>query len=183
MDGQSWEPVALIEHLNSFAGALGVGRGYHLGDTVLGIKGRVAFEAPAAELILRAHRELEKLVLTEEQRFQKDSLGDLYGRHLHRGAIHEPFLRDLEALFASSQERVTGRVRLRLENAHAEVQGIESPFSMLAASTARYGERAADDALAAAPRALALAMAEPARLFLRAGKPHPPVESTRETKP
>ena len=91
LDGQALDPVALIEKLNLDGGALGVGRGYHLGDTVLGIKGRIAFEAPAAEILIAAHRELEKLVLTEEQRFWKDQLGDVYGRRLHQGLFHDPF--------------------------------------------------------------------------------------------
>src|SRR5262249_26464732 len=127
LDGETLAPVALIERLNARAGALGAGRGYHLGDTGLGIKGRIAFEAPAAEVLLAAHRELEKLVLTEEQRNVKDPLGELYGRRLHQGLFHDPLQRDLEALFASSQERVSGRARVRVAAGGVLVEGVESP--------------------------------------------------------
>jgi argininosuccinate synthase len=168
LDGTACEPVALIETLNRRAGRLGVGRGYHLGDTVLGIKGRIAYEAPAAEVVLCAHRELEKLVLTEDQRMHKDQLGELYGRRLHQGLLHEPFLRDVEALFASSQERVSGTVRVRLSGGRALVEGLSSPFSMLSASDARYGERPAAQSNPSGAAWLARTLAEPARLSRRA---------------
>ena len=164
IDGVAFDSVTLIETLNRVAGGLGVGRGYHLGDTILGFKGRIAFEAPAAEVLLTAHRELEKLVLVEDQRFWKDQLGDVYGRQLHRGMLHDPFLRDLEAFFASTQQRVNGTVRVRMSGSSVLVEGIESPNSMLAASGAAYGERLASDSNPAAALGLAHAMAEPARL-------------------
>jgi argininosuccinate synthase len=169
LDGEALEPVALIERLNARAGALGVGRGYHLGDTVLGIKGRIAFEAPAAEVLLAAHRELEKLVLTEEQRVAKDQLGDQYGRRLHQGLFHDPFQRDVEALLASSQERVTGRARVLVRGGAVLVEGVESPFSLMSASDARYGERAAAGSDPRAALGLARILAEPARLHRKAG--------------
>ncbi|HEX6883470.1 MAG TPA: argininosuccinate synthase [Planctomycetota bacterium] len=169
LDGEALAPVALIERLNQQAGALGVGRGYHLGDTVLGIKGRVAFEAPAAEVLLAAHRELEKLVLTEEQRTAKDQLGDQYGRRLHQGLFHDPFQRDVEALLASSQERVTGRARVRVRGGAALVEGVESPFSLMSASDAKYGERAAAGTDPRAALGYARILAEPARLHRKAG--------------
>jgi argininosuccinate synthase len=160
----------LIETLNREAGACGVGRGYHLGDTVLGIKGRIGYEAPAAEVLLGAHRELEKLVLTEDQRTIKDQLGDLYGRMLHQGRYHDPLMRDLEALFDSAQEHVSGTVRLELEGGRALVTGMSSPYSMMSASDAAYGERPAAGADPAGPRGLARIWAEPARLYRRAGE-------------
>jgi len=169
LDGEAHPPVTLIERLNEAAGALGFGRGYHLGDTVLGFKGRIAFEAPAAELILLAHRELEKLVLCEDQRFWKDHLGDVYGRRLHQGLFHDPLQRDLEAFFGSSQSRVCGEARVLVEGAAAQVLGVTSPYSLMDASDARYGERAAADAATGAAVGLARALAEPARLFRRAG--------------
>jgi argininosuccinate synthase len=169
LDGRALAPVALVEELNRAGGALGVGRGYHLGDTVLGIKGRIAFEAPAAEILLAAHRELEKLVLTEEQRSWKDLLGDVYGRRLHQGLFHDPFQRDLEAFFASSQARVTGRARVRCRGGSALVEGVSSPNSLMSASDARYGERAAAGTDPRAAVGLARTLAEPARLFRRAG--------------
>ncbi|MFQ5750086.1 MAG: argininosuccinate synthase, partial [Planctomycetota bacterium] len=164
LDGETLDPVALIGRLNRLGGRLGVGRGYHLGDTVLGIKGRIAFEAPAAEFLLVAHAELEKLVLTEEQRFWKDHLGEVYGRRLHQGLFHDPFLRDVEAFLASSQERVTGTVRLHLADGRVTVEGLESPFGMLQASAARYGERADPALKPGAAAAMARILAEPARL-------------------
>jgi len=169
LDGRKLDPVALIEGLNASAGKLGAGRGYHLGDTVLGIKGRIAFEAPAAEVLLAAHRELEKLVLTEEQRSWKDALGEQYGRRLHTGLFHDPFQRDVEAFFASTQERVTGRARVRVSNGSLLVEGVESPFSLMAASDARYGERAARGTDPRAALGLARILAEPARLHRKAG--------------
>ncbi len=170
LGGLPMDPVTLIERLNLEAGAFGVGRGYHLGDTVLGIKGRIAFEAPAAEVLIEAHRELEKLVLIEDQRFWKDHLGDVYGRRLHQGLFHDPFQRDLEAFFASTQQRVTGTVKVRVQPGSALVEGVSSPYSMLAASDAKYGERAGSNATPQGALGLARALAEPARLFRRAGE-------------
>ena len=167
---RSFSPVALIEELNAFAGARGVGRGYHLGDTVLGIKGRIGYEAPAAEVLLNAHKELEKLVLVEDQRFWKDQLGEVYGRKLHQGLLHDPFLRDVEAFFASSQPRVTGVVRVRLTGGRALVEGVSSPYSMMAASDAAYGERPSADSSPEGAARLARVLAEPARLARRAGQ-------------
>ena len=167
-DQHFFPPHELIERLNLIAGACGVGRGYHLGDTVLGIKGRIGFEAPAAEVLLNAHRELEKLVLTEDQRTVKDQLGDLYGRMLHQGRFHDPLMRDLEALFESAQDHVTGTVTVELAGGRALVSGTASPYSMMTASDAAYGERPAAGADPAGPRGLARIWAEPARLYHRA---------------
>ena len=160
----------LIERLNDLAGNYGVGRGYHLGDTVLGHKGRIGFEAPAAETLLNAHRELEKLVLTEDQRATKDVLANEYGRRLHAGLGLEPLLRDIEAFFLSSQVRVTGTVDVLLRDAQAQVVGLDSPFSMMTASDAVYGERPSEHADPSGARWLARTRAEPARLWRRAAK-------------
>ncbi len=170
LDGESLAPLELIERLNRRAGALGAGRGYHLGDTVLGIKGRIAFEAPAAEVLIAAHRELEKLVLTEEQRTWKDTLGDVYGRRVHQGLFHDPFQRDIEAFLGSSQERVCGEARVRISGGAVLVEGVDSPFSLMAVSDARYGERAAAGTDPRAALGLARILAEPARLHRLAGK-------------
>lgn len=164
LDGQALDPVALVEDLNARAGRLGVGRGYHLGDTVLGIKGRIAFEAPAAEVLLSAHRELEKLVLTEEQRFWKDHLGEVYGRRLHQGLLHDPLMRDIEALFDSSQRTVSGDVHLSLDHGRVVVTGVESEHSMLRASDAVYGEARSKDADPRAGLHHGRILAAPARL-------------------
>ncbi len=140
IDGVSMDPVDLVETLNERAAASGVGRDIHVGDTILGIKGRVAFEAPAASVLLPAHRELEKIVLSKWQRFQKDHLADFYGMLLHEGQYFDPVMRDVEALLDSSQKVVTGSVSVSLFKGHVSIQGCESPFSMFDAAVATYGE-------------------------------------------
>jgi argininosuccinate synthase len=165
LNGEALEPVALIELLNTLAGSAGIGRGYHTGDTILGFKGRIAYEAPAAHVILTAHSELEKLVLTEDQRFWKDHLADLYGRRLHQGLFHDPLMRNLEALFVSSQDHVSGTVTVQAQGTGLLVTGVDTPYSMMAASDARYGERAAAGTDPRAAVGLARTLAEPTRLF------------------
>ncbi len=140
LDGEALDPVALVEALNRIGAAHGVGRGMHVGDTILGIKGRVGFEAPAAAILLDAHRELEKLVLTRWQRYQKDHLGDFYGMLLHEGQSFDPVMRDIEALFDSSQAVVSGTVTVRLFKGGVFVVGAASPHSMFATGVATYGE-------------------------------------------
>jgi len=144
LNGESLTPVALIEKLESIAGGYGIGRGIHLGDTVLGTKGRVAFEAPAADILLNAHRELEKLTLTALQARVKDSIANTYGDFVHEGKQLDPACRDLEALLASSQERVTGEVKLMLRPGNAFVEGVQSPYSLMAATKGVYGEAAGE---------------------------------------
>ena len=134
------DPVTLVETLNAEGAAHGVGRGMHVGDTILGVKGRVAFEAPAPAILLPAHRELEKVVLTNRQRFQKDHLADYYGQMLHEGQYFDPVMRDIEALIDSSQTAVTGAVRVKARQGCIEILGCESPYSMFDPSVAVYGE-------------------------------------------
>ncbi|MHB1544983.1 MAG: argininosuccinate synthase [Gammaproteobacteria bacterium] len=134
--------VALIEQLNAIGSAYGIGRGIHLGETILGIKGRIAFEAPAASILITAHRELEKLVLSGAQISWKETLGALYGSLVHEARFFDPLARDIEAFLASSQERVTGEVRIRLEPGRMVVEGVRSPHSLMDATMARYGETA-----------------------------------------
>jgi argininosuccinate synthase len=140
IDGKAHDPVTLIAELNRIGREYGLGRGVHLGDTILGIKGRVGFEAPAAHLLIGAHRELEKLVLTGKQQFWKDSLGNLYGQLLHEGHFFDPLARDLEAFLESGQKRVTGEVRLTLYARTFAVDGVRSPHSLMDAKVASYGE-------------------------------------------
>lgn len=141
LDGHKMEPVALIEMLNEVGGAYGVGRDIHVGDTILGIKGRIGFEAPAAEILITAHRELEKLVLTKWQRYQKDHLADFYGMLLHEGQYFDPVMRDLEAFIDSSQHVVCGTITVALFKGHMRVLGCESPYSMFDTGVATYGEQ------------------------------------------
>ena len=111
-----------------------------MGETALGIKGRIGFEAGAALLLIGAHRELEKLVLTKWQAFWKDQLARFYGDRLHEGQYFDPSLRDIEALITSSQSRVTGETRVRLAPGRFHVVGTRSPHSMMDRSVATYGE-------------------------------------------
>src|SRR5579863_8753502 len=144
LDGQALAPVALIEALEAIAAPFGIGRGIHLGDTIIGTKGRVAFEAPAAEVLLSAHRELEKLVLTARQQRIKDLVAQPYGDLVHEGQLLDPVCRDIEALLVASQRRVTGTVHLLLQTGSVFVAGVESPFSLMAASRGVYGEAAGE---------------------------------------
>jgi len=139
-DEQEMDPVPLIESLNEMGAHHGVGRGIHVGDTILGIKGRVGFEAPAPYILITAHRELEKIVLTNWQSFQKNHLADFYGKLLHEGQYFDPVMRDIEALLNSSQARVTGTVKVRLFKGNISILGCDSPFSMFDAAVAKYGE-------------------------------------------
>ena len=140
LDGQAMSPVAVIEALEAIAGPYGIGRGIHLGDTIIGTKGRVAFEAPAAEVLLNAHRELEKLVLTARQQRIKELLAGPYGDWVHEGQLLDPACRDIEALFIASQTRVTGTVTVLLRPGSVFVEGTDSPYSLMAASKGVYGE-------------------------------------------
>jgi argininosuccinate synthase len=144
LDGARASPVALIEALEALAAPFGIGRGIHLGDTIIGTKGRVAFEAPAAELLLSAHRELEKLVLTGRQQRIKELVAQPYGDLVHEGQLLDPVCRDIEALLESSQQRVSGDVRLLLRTGNLFIEGVESPFSLMAASKGVYGEAAGE---------------------------------------
>ena len=144
LDGRELTPVALIEALEALAAPFGIGRGIHLGDTIIGTKGRVAFEAPAAEVLLSAHRELEKLVLTARQQRIKELVAQPYGDLVHEGQLLDPVCRDIEALLASSQQRVTGEVRLLLRTGSLFIEGVDSPFSLMAASRGVYGEAAGE---------------------------------------
>jgi argininosuccinate synthase len=144
LDGEQLSPVALIERLEATAAAFGIGRGIHLGDTIIGFKGRVAFEAPAAEVLLTAHRELEKLVLGARQARIKEQLAATYGDLVHEGQHLDPVCRDIEAAFLSSQQRVTGEVHVLLRSGAAFVEGVESRYSLMRASKGAYGESAGE---------------------------------------
>jgi argininosuccinate synthase len=144
LDGKALPPVALIEALEELAGSYGIGRGIHLGDTVLGTKGRVAFEAPAAITLITAHRELEKLVLSAQQARIKDSVAAVYGDMVHEGKQLDLACDDVEAMFTSSQRRVTGTVKFTLRPGQLFIDGVESDYSLLAATKGVYGEAAGE---------------------------------------
>ncbi|MBA3345373.1 MAG: argininosuccinate synthase [Gemmatimonadales bacterium] len=167
-DGVSLAGPKLVARLGEVAELYGIGRNIHVGETALGIKGRIGFEAGAALLLIAAHRELEKLVLTRWQTFWKDQLGRFYGDRLHEGQYFDPALRDIEALITSSQSRVTGETRVRLAAGRFQVTGTRSPHSMMDTSIATYGEEnrlwTGDEA-----RAFARVSAVPSLLAWRAG--------------
>ncbi|HEY2807973.1 MAG TPA: argininosuccinate synthase [Steroidobacteraceae bacterium] len=144
LDGRALSAVQLIEAVEALAAPFGIGRGIHLGDTIIGTKGRVAFEAPAAEVLLTAHRELEKLVLSGRQQRMKDHVAQSYGDLVHEGQLLDPVCRDMEALLLSSQQRVSGDVHLLLSTGNLFIEGVESPYSLMAASRGVYGEAAGE---------------------------------------
>jgi argininosuccinate synthase len=144
LDGVELAPVELIERLEALAAPFGIGRGIHLGDTIIGTKGRVAFEAPAAEVLLTAHRELEKLVLTARQQRIKETVASPYGDLVHEGQLLDPVCRDIEALLVSSQERVSGEVHVLLRPGSLFIEGVDSPYSLMSASRGVYGEAAGE---------------------------------------
>jgi argininosuccinate synthase len=140
LQGERLAGTDLVRRLGALCRRHRAGLGIHIGDTVLGIKGRIAFEAGAAVVLIHAHRELEKITTTAWQRFWKDHLADFYGKLLHEGLAFEPVLRDIEAMIDSSQERVTGDARVRLDAGSFAVVGVRSPFSMAGAAAGVYGE-------------------------------------------
>lgn len=144
LDGVKLDPVSVIETLETIGAKFGVGRGIHLGDTIIGTKGRVAFEAPAAEVLISAHRELEKLVMTGRQQRIKEMLSGPYGDLVHEGQHLDPVCRDMEALFVNSQARVSGEVKVQYRPGNAFVAGVTSPYSIMAASKGVYGEAAGE---------------------------------------
>jgi argininosuccinate synthase len=144
LDGMPSDPVDVIESLEAIAGPFGIGRGIHLGDTIIGTKGRVAFEAPAATVLIEAHRELEKLVLSARQQRVKDLVAAAYGDLVHEGQNLDPVCRDIESLFASSQARVSGTVTVLLRPGSAFIEGVESSHSLMKASRSVYGEAAGE---------------------------------------
>ncbi len=133
-------PVEAIKALNAMAAPFGIGRDIHVGDTIIGIKGRVGFEAAAPILIIKAHQALEKHVLTKWQIYWKDQLSNWYGMLMHEGQYLEPVMRDIEVFLEHSQQSVTGKVFLRLHPYRFEILGIESPFDLMDAQFASYGE-------------------------------------------
>lgn len=140
LDGNAVAGFELVEALSEKVRPYGIGRGIHLGETVMGIKGRVAFEAGAPLVLIAAHRELEKLVLTRWQLFWKDHLGRFYGERLHEGQHLDPALRDVEAMIASSQSRVDGDTRVRIAEERFLVTGVRSPNALMREEAGRYGE-------------------------------------------
>jgi argininosuccinate synthase len=139
-DKEFTHPSEAIQYLQTIAGAYGVGRDIHVGDTIIGIKGRVGFEAAAPMVILKAHHALEKHVLTKWQLNWKDQLAQFYGNWLHEGQIMDPVMRDIEAYLENSQANVTGDVFVQLQPYRFQIIGIESTYDLMSSKFGKYGE-------------------------------------------
>ena len=133
-------PVGAIEALNELGSAYGIGRGIHVGDTIIGIKGRIGFEAAAPILILKAHEALEKHVLTKWQIYWKEQLANWYGMLLHEGQYLEPVMRNIESFLENTQETVNGKVKIKLAPNRFEIIGIESENDLMNSKFGQYGE-------------------------------------------
>ncbi len=141
VNGESFaHPAEAIQQLQKIAGPYAIGRDVHVGDTIIGIKGRVGFEAAAPMVILKAHHALEKHVLTKWQLNLKDNLAQFYGNWLHEGQIMDPAMRDIEAFFESTQAHVTGDVFVELLPYRFVVTGIESAYDLMSNRFGSYGE-------------------------------------------
>jgi argininosuccinate synthase len=139
-DKKFTHPTEAIQHLQSIAGPYGIGRDVHVGDTIIGIKGRVGFEAAAPMVVIKAHHALEKHVLTKWQLSWKDQLAQFYGNWLHEGQYLDPVMRDIEAFLTNTQQHVTGEVHVQLHPYHFQVLGIESAYDLMSSKFGKYGE-------------------------------------------
>lgn len=141
VNGKSFDiPHEAIQYLESIAGPFGIGRDIHVGDTIIGIKGRVGFEAAASVLIIKAHQALEKHVLTKWQIYWKDQVSSFYGNWLHEGQFMDPVMRDMETMMESTQKVVTGKVFITMLPYRFQVNGIESEHDLMSAKFGHYGE-------------------------------------------
>jgi argininosuccinate synthase len=141
VDGKSFtNPVEAIQYLQSIAQPYGVGRDIHVGDTIIGIKGRVGFEAAAPVIIIKAHHLLEKHVLTKWQLYWKDQLSTWYGNWLHEGQLLDPTMRNIEKFLQDTQETVTGKAFVTLQPYRYTVTGIESEHDLMSSKFGSYGE-------------------------------------------
>lgn len=141
VNGQNFShPTDAIQFLSDIAAPYGIGRDVHVGDTIIGIKGRVGFEAAAPMLIIKGHHALEKHVLTKWQLSWKDQLSQFYGNWLHEGQYLDPVMRDIEAFLTSTQQNVSGEVHIQLFPYRFQILGIESPYDLMSSRFGKYGE-------------------------------------------
>jgi argininosuccinate synthase len=141
VNGQHFaHPVEAIQALQHLAAPFAIGRDIHVGDTIIGIKGRVGFEAAAPLIILKAHHLLEKHVLTKWQQYWKEQLANWYGMLLHEGQFLDPVMRNIETFLEDTQANVTGKVFVNLQPYRFELQGIESEFDLMNSTFGSYGE-------------------------------------------
>lgn len=144
VDGQRFSKIAAIQKLQEIAAPYAIGRDMHVGDTIIGIKGRVGFEAAAPMLIIKAHHTLEKHTLTKWQLFWKDQISAFYGNHLHEGQYYDPVMRDMEAMLEKSQRNVSGDVFIDLHPYRFVVVGVESDHDLMSSKFGAYGETMSD---------------------------------------
>jgi len=141
VNGQTFSnPVEAINKIQELAGPFAIGRDIHVGDTIIGIKGRVGFEAAAPMVIIKAHHALEKHILSKWQLYWKDMLGTWYGNLLHEGQFLDPIMRNIEAFLADTQKNVSGIVTVYLAPYNFHIVGISSPFDMMSSEFGKYGE-------------------------------------------
>ncbi len=140
LNGESMTPVQLIRALHKTASKFGIGRDVHVGDTIIGTKGRVAFEAPAPLILVKAHHLLEKHVLTKQQLYWKEQLANWYGQLMHEAQYLEPVMRNIEGFLDDTQRVVTGEVEVELRPHHFAVLGSSSPYDLMNSKFGEYGE-------------------------------------------
>ncbi|MCA6075241.1 argininosuccinate synthase [Fulvivirga sedimenti] len=140
VNDRKMDPVSAIKEISRIAGPYAIGRDIHVGDTIIGIKGRVGFEAAAPLLIIKGHHALEKHTLTKWQLYWKEQLANWYGMMLHEAQYLDPVMRNIEAFLTDSQQTVTGDVFIELRPYHFHVKGIESPHDLMTSSFGAYGE-------------------------------------------
>ncbi len=140
INGETMPPVTLIHRLHKMASKYGIGRDVHVGDTIIGTKGRVAFEAPAPLIIVKAHHLLEKHVLTKQQLYWKDQLSNWYGQLMHEAQYLEPVMRNIETFLSDTQQYVTGEVEVELRPYHFAVLGCSSDYDLMSSRFGEYGE-------------------------------------------
>ncbi|WP_158209802.1 argininosuccinate synthase [Myroides phaeus] len=140
LNGKKMKPTEVIQQLQDLAQPFGIGRDIHVGDTIIGIKGRVGFEAAGPVILVKAHHTLEKHTLTKWQLSWKEQLGSFYGNYLHEGQFHDPIMRDMEAFLTSTQQTVSGKVIVELHPYRFVVVGIESEHDLMSNKFGSYGE-------------------------------------------
>jgi argininosuccinate synthase len=140
INGQFFSPIETIQKLQELAGPFAIGRDIHVGDTIIGIKGRVGFEAAAPMVLIKAHHALEKHILGKWQLYWKDQLATWYGNLVHEGQFLDPVMRNIEAFLDDTQKNVTGTVKVQLAPYRFHILGISSPFDLMSSEFGKYGE-------------------------------------------
>lgn len=140
LNGTIMTPIDVIKCLNEWGGKYAIGRDVHVGDTLIGIKGRIGFEAAGPLMLIKGHHLLEKHTLSKQQLFIKDQMAAFYGSLMHEGQYLDPVMRNIEAFLSSSQKNVTGNVEIRLAPYRFQLLGIQSDFDLMQSAVANYGE-------------------------------------------